>query len=95
MARALEIIYRSLATHLIKKAGFSRKAAQIRAVTLIPRFGSALNPSVYCHMFFLDGEYVEGPDGSLRFRWVKAPTSVELARLIHTLALRIGRYLER
>jgi hypothetical protein len=27
-----------------------------------------------CHMLFLDGVYVEHPDGSLRFRWVTAPT---------------------
>jgi len=30
-------------------------------------------------MLFLDEVYVERPDGSLRFRWVKAPTSAELA----------------
>ena len=34
-------------------------------------------------------------EGSLRFRWVKAPTSAELARLTQILALCIGRYLER
>ena len=45
-------------------------------------------------MLFLDGVYVDRPDGSLRFRWVKAPTSAELTRLTQTLALRIGRYLE-
>ena len=41
------------------------------------------------------GVYVERPDGMLRFRWVKAPSSAELARLTQTLAQRIGRYLER
>jgi hypothetical protein len=46
-------------------------------------------------MLFLDGVYVERPDGSLRFHWVKAPTSAELARLTQTLALRIGRLLNR
>ena len=46
-------------------------------------------------MLFLEGVYVEHPDGSLRFRWVKAPTSSELARLTQTLAQRISRYLER
>jgi len=46
-------------------------------------------------MLFLDGVYVERPNGTLRFRWVKAPTSVELAQLTETLARRIGRYLER
>lgn len=45
-------------------------------------------------MLFLDGVYVERPDGSLRFRGVKAPTSGELTRLAQTLALRVGRLLE-
>jgi Putative transposase len=39
--------------------------------------------------------YVERCDGSLRFCWVKAPTSAELTGLAHTLARRIGRFLER
>jgi len=51
------------------------------AITLIQRFGSAPNLNDYFHMLFLDGLYVERPDGSLRFRWVKAPTSAELAGL--------------
>ncbi len=46
-------------------------------------------------MLFLDGVYVERPDGSLRFRWVKAPTSAELTALAQPLARRIGRFLER
>lgn len=95
MGRVLGIVYRCIATHLIKKAGFSRKTAQTGAVTLIQRFGSALNLNVHFHMLFLDGVYIEHPDGALRFRWVKAPTSAELAGLTQTLARRIGRYLER
>jgi hypothetical protein len=46
-------------------------------------------------MLFLDGVYTERPDGSLRFRWVKAPTNAELTQLTHTLASRVGRFLER
>ena len=46
-------------------------------------------------MLFLDGVYVERPDGSLQFRSVKAPTSAELTALAQTLAQRIGRFLER
>ena len=38
MGRVLGIVYRSIATHLIKKAGFSRKMARTGAVTLIQRF---------------------------------------------------------
>ena len=44
---------------------------------------------------FLDGVYADHSDGSTRFRWVKAPTSEELTRLVHTIAQRVGRYLER
>ena len=94
--QAEQRVYATLfATHLIKKAGFSRKTAQTGAVTLIQRFGSALNLNIHFHMLFLDGVYVERPDGSLRFRWVKAPTSAELTRLAHTIAQRVGRFLER
>ena len=46
-------------------------------------------------MLFRDGVYVERPDGSLRFRWVKAPTSTGSGWLTQALARRIGRYLER
>jgi hypothetical protein len=44
-------------------------------------------------LLFLDKVYVERPDGSLRFPWVKVPASVELARLTESQALRIGRFL--
>ena len=46
-------------------------------------------------MLFLDGVYVERSEGSVRFRWVKAPASAELTRLVQTLAQRIGRFPER
>ena len=31
----------------------------------------------------------------MQFRWVKAPTNDELAQLTHTIARRVGRFLER
>jgi len=46
-------------------------------------------------LLFLDGEYVDRPDGTTRFRWVRAPTSEALTQLAHTIASRVGRYLER
>lgn len=95
MGQVLGIVYRCIATHLIKKAGFSRKRAHTGAVTLIQRFGSALNLNIHFHMLFLDGVYVDCPDGSTRFRWVKAPTSQELTQLAHTIAHRVSRFLER
>lgn len=58
--------------------------------------GSALNANIHFHILFLDGVYVDSTNGSsARFRWVKGPTRAELTRLTQTLALRIGRFLER
>jgi len=95
MGAVLGIVHRCLAAHLIGKAGLSRKRAQTGAVTLIQRFGGALNLNVHFHMLVLDGVYVERPDGTLRFRRVAAPTSAELNDLTTSLAHRIGRFLER
>jgi len=95
MGAVLGIVYRVIATHLIRKAGFSAKRAHTGAVTLIQRFGSALNVNLHFHMLFLDGVYVERPDGSLAFRWVKAPTGAELTALASSIAERVGRFLER
>ena len=39
-------------------------------------------------MLFLGGVYVDQPNGRLRFRWVKAPTSAELTQLAETIARR-------
>jgi hypothetical protein len=46
-------------------------------------------------MLFLDGVYLERPDGTLSFRWVRAPTSAELTALASRIAQRVGRFLER
>ena len=43
MGKVLGIVYRVLATHLIHKAGFTHATASAGAVTLIQRFGGALN----------------------------------------------------
>jgi len=41
--QVLGIVYRVISMHLVKKAGYSKKSARTGAVTLIQRFGSALN----------------------------------------------------
>ena len=95
MGRVLGIVYRVIATHLVKKIGHTHDTAKTGAVTLIQRFGSALNLNIHFHMLFLDGVYDDNPHGAARFRWVKAPTNTELTQLAHTIAHRVGRYLER
>ena len=87
MGRVLGIVYRVIATHLVRKAGHTHQAARTGAVTLIQRFGGALNLNIHFHMLFLDGVYVERPDGAVRFRSLRAPTSAELTHLAHVIAL--------
>ena len=48
------------------------------AVTLIQRFGSALNLNLHFHILFLDGVYLPRENGPPLFRRVKAPDRSEL-----------------
>ncbi len=69
MSKVLAIAYRTISTFLIKKAGFSHKTARTGAVTLIQRFGSALNLNIHFHMLFLDGVYRDLGDDTERQRF--------------------------
>jgi hypothetical protein len=89
------VIYRLLATHLAHKARFRCKEAATGAVTLVQRFGSALNLNIHLHMLCLDGVYPPRPDGGLRFTRVKAPEREELEHLVQQIAARVGKALER
>ena len=96
MGKVLSIVYRAIATHLTHKAGYTNSRAHTGAVTLIQRFGGAVNLNIHFHMLFLDGIYIDSADRSrTRFRWVKAPTSDELTQLTHTITRRTACYLER
>jgi hypothetical protein len=95
MGKVLGIVYRTIARHLLKTAGYRTTKAQTGAVTLIQRFGSALNLNIHFHMLFLDGVYAEDRHGVSRFFRVKAPSHAELIALAHQLSHRVGRYLER
>jgi len=55
MGKTLGIVYRTIATHLTRKAGYTKTTAPTGAVTLIQRFGGTLNLNVHFHMLFLDG----------------------------------------
>jgi ribosomal protein S27E len=95
MGRVLGIVYRTLSSHLIQKAGFTRKTAQTGAVTLIQRFGSALNLNVHFHMLFLDGVYTETQHGRTRFQRTNGPEQQELKELVHAISHRVAGFLER
>ncbi|EMG9006876.1 transposase, partial [Pseudomonas aeruginosa] len=92
----LGIVHRVIAGWLADQAGVPRDTAQCGAVTLIQRFGSALNLNVHFHMLWLDGVYdanVEPPRRKPRLR--RAPTSAQLTQLANTIAHRVCRHLSR
>ena len=95
MGKVLAIIYRTISTHLIHKAGYRLKDGATGAVTLIQRFGSALNLNIHFHILFLDGVYVYRDNRPPRFQRVKAPDKGELQELIELISQRVGRCLER
>jgi len=74
-----------------------RSTAQCGAVTLIQRFGSALNLNIHFHMLWLDG--VRGPVAARpdnpRLRRARAPTSALLKQLASKIAHRVCRNLVR
>jgi hypothetical protein len=88
-------VYRAISAQLIQKAGFTRKTAQTGAVTLIQRFGSALNLNIHFHMLFLDGIYTENRYGKTKFQRTNAPDQRELTELVHTISHRVAGFLER
>ena len=90
----VSIVYRAISTFLIHRAGLRSDAgARTGAVTLIQRFGSALNLNHHLHMLFVDGAYASD-DETPRSHRVAAPTQAELQRLLHAIATRVTRALE-
>jgi hypothetical protein len=102
LSNCLSIINRAIETDLIKRAGLARKSgAKGGMVTLIQRFGSALNLNVHLHMLSLDGVYTGGEQGGkgankqIRFHPVKTPTRKALDTLLEKIIQRLIRKLER
>ena len=90
MGAVLGIVYRAIASHLVRKAGLSHATGRTGAVTLTQRFGSALNLNIHFHLLLLDGAYKLGGDAP-RFCRVSPPTPVELEALLRRIVQRIKR----
>jgi hypothetical protein len=93
----LGIVHRVIAGWLADQAGVERASAQCGAVTLIQRFGSALNFDIHFHMLWLDGvsKNVEQPQRKPRLHRARAPTSAQLTHLADKIAHRVCRHLAR
>jgi hypothetical protein len=91
----LGIVQRVIAAWLADRAGVRRNVARTGAVTLIQRFGSALNLNVHLHMLWLDGVYEPRADRKARLHRACAPTSAQLTGLADTIARRVLRHLAK
>ncbi|MBY3801829.1 transposase zinc-binding domain-containing protein, partial [Pseudomonas aeruginosa] len=94
----LGIVHRVIAGWLADQAGVPRDTAQCGVVTLIQRFGSALNLNIHFHMLWLDGVYedtTERPQRKPRLHHTRAPTSAQLTELANTIAHHVCRHLSR
>ena len=86
-----------IGNYLIKRAGLTVKSgAQTGAVTLIQRFGSALNLNrdaapLHYHMLYLDGVY----NKHAVFYPAKPLTAQDLDKVTQKIAERVSRYLEK
>ncbi len=96
LSRCLAVIIRAVETDLIHRAGLTRASgARSGTVTLIQRFGSALNLNIHLHMIALDGAYTVGKSGKAKFHRVKAPNQTGLRTLLDRVIKRVVRRLEK
>ena len=95
LTRVLGTAFRAICRFLLKKAGRTRASGHCGAVTLIQRFGSALNLNIHSRMIFLDGVYLPVAGAPPLFREVPGPTAAQLQALVQQIAERIGKALER
>jgi Putative transposase len=94
LTHVLGIVYRTISAYVLKRARLTRASRATGAVTLIQRFGSALNLNIHFHLLVLDGAYLVGTEPPV-FRRIAPPSLPELQALVERLAERIGRALER
>ncbi|MDF1654810.1 MAG: transposase, partial [Coxiellaceae bacterium] len=65
-------------------------------MTLIQRFGSALNLNIHFHCLFLDGVYRVNSDRTKGdFQPTREPSLPEIEQVLYKISERTGRYLER
>ena len=95
LTQVLAVVQRGITTFVVQRCGLTvSSGARTGAVTLIQRFGSALNLNPHLHMLFLDGAYIVRGKPPV-FHRARRPDGEELNDLLETLSQRIVRVLER
>ena len=87
----LAIVVRAIESSLTRRADLTRNGgARGGVVTLIQRFGGAVDVNLHLGMVVLDGVSTKGGD-TLRFHEVSAPASTDMQRLLDAIVARVLR----
>ena len=89
----LQVLRRVITRHLLGQTAFKPKKPDSGAVTLIQRFGSAVNLNVHLHCLVLDGVYRRGIDGAPEFVEVPEPTDEALQAVLRKIITRLMKLL--
>jgi hypothetical protein len=95
LSEVLAVVQRAISSFVIRHSGLTvSSGARTSAVTLVQRFGSALNLNPHLHMLFLDGAFTFSSHRPA-FQRARRPDHEQLHQLLDTLSRRIVRLLER
>jgi hypothetical protein len=95
LTAVLAAMQRAISTFVARHSGFTiASGTHTGAVTLIQRFGSALNLNIHLHMLFLDGACTFSGNRPT-FHRARRPVGEELNHLFDTLSRCIVRVLSR
>jgi hypothetical protein len=95
--KVLKVVIRALRGHYrarARRAGINGRV-EIGTVTMVQRFGSALNLNLHFHILAIDGVYSEAADGRVVFTRIAEPTVDEIDALSDRIAARVRRLLVR
>ena len=97
ITQLLEIYQRALRSHYIAKAKLTglKGIPLTGAVTVVQRFGSALNLNVHFHTLMLDGVYIKHANSEILFHESLKPKGEEIAILLQTISKRMLKALQR
>ncbi len=95
LRKALAIFHRSINRHYENKAIIHKlKNPKTGAITVVQRFGGALNLNVHFHTIYIDGVYYENDHGDEAFFEI-IPSHEEVIQLNGTLKKSLTRLLEK
>jgi hypothetical protein len=95
LRKALAIFHRTLSRHYEKKARIlNLKNPKTGAITVVQRFGGALNLNVHFHTIYIDGVFYENNFGDEVFFEI-VPTHAEVVQINATLKKRLMRLLDK